>query len=89
MNVFDNILLRGLALSLRPPYGRLGLRHSGDVGASSCPLRSPMCLMGIHVSGFCHPALVWRDQRTLDDPGGRRPVPAPACAYAGSGRLQR
>jgi hypothetical protein len=46
-------------------------------------LAGPLCL-----SGFGHSALVWRDGGTLDDPSGRRPVPAPASAYAGSGRLR-
>ena len=44
-------------------------------------------LIGIRIGGFGHPALVGRDRRYLDDPSGWRPVPAPAWAYAGSGRL--
>jgi hypothetical protein len=62
------------------------LRRCGPLAAGHFGLG---CVrIAIRVSGFCHPALVWRDGRTLDDPGGRRPVPAPALAYAGSGRLQ-
>jgi hypothetical protein len=34
--------------------------------------------IGTRVSGSCHRALVWRDGRTLDDPGGRA-----ACAGSG------
>src|SRR5271156_4999563 len=52
--------------------------------AGSWPVRLRTLLFGTRVSGFRHPALVWRDRRTLDDPVGRRPVPAPAWAYAGS-----
>jgi hypothetical protein len=66
----------------------LGLRPDGSDCAPPT-LRAPAArhfrlgcvLFGIRVIGLRHPALVWRDRRILDDPRGRRPVPAPASVH--------
>jgi hypothetical protein len=44
-------------------------------------------LIAMCLSGSCQLALGRRDRRILGNPTGRRPVPAPAGAYARSGRL--
>jgi len=65
------------------------VRKPGIFDSSGCALRTMWAreaghfglgcgLIAIRVNGFCHAALTWRDRRTLDDPRGRRPVPASA-----------
>ena len=72
--------------AFRPDGSARAFRRWGSPAAG--PFGFGCVLFGSRISGFRQPAPVWRDRRTLDDPSGRRPVPAPAWAYAGSGRLQ-
>jgi len=59
------------------PVRRLVCAVPNDGGSSSWPLRPRMC--DRHPRQRLLPCCArWRDRRTLDDPRGRRPVPAPA-----------
>ena len=66
-------IVRNPGFSIAPvaPSRTMWAREAGHFGLG-CGL------IAIRVNGFCHAALTWRDRRTLDDPRGRRPVPASA-----------